>query len=82
LIPDAALLPQLQPMVIGMGVVQSVNFKGVGPGGADNLLDGSIKDRKIIIDQVIVDRARLQLSYAQVTAPITGRGWSAPSRSR
>jgi CubicO group peptidase (beta-lactamase class C family) len=28
-------LPQLQPMIVGMGALQSVNFKGVGPGGAD-----------------------------------------------
>jgi CubicO group peptidase (beta-lactamase class C family) len=28
-------LPQLQPMIAGMGRLQSVIFKGVGPGGAD-----------------------------------------------
>lgn len=28
-------LPQLQSMVVGLGALQSVNFKGVGPGGAD-----------------------------------------------
>jgi len=28
-------LPQLQSMIIDMGALQSVNFKGVGPGGAD-----------------------------------------------
>jgi hypothetical protein len=28
-------LPQLQSMIAGMGVVQAVTFKGVGPGGAD-----------------------------------------------
>jgi hypothetical protein len=28
-------LPQLQPMIAGMGALQSVVFKGVGPGGAD-----------------------------------------------
>jgi hypothetical protein len=28
-------LPQLQSMIAGMGDLQSVTFKGVGPGGAD-----------------------------------------------
>jgi len=28
-------LSELQPMIANMGAVQSVNFKGVGPGGAD-----------------------------------------------
>ena len=28
-------LPQLQSMITGLGALQSVNFKGVGPGGAD-----------------------------------------------
>ncbi|HEX4810739.1 MAG TPA: serine hydrolase [Bryobacteraceae bacterium] len=28
-------LSQLQPMVVALGALQSVNFKGVGPGGAD-----------------------------------------------
>ena len=28
-------LPQLQSMIVGMGALQSVIFKGVGPGGAD-----------------------------------------------
>jgi hypothetical protein len=28
-------LPQLQSMIDGMGALQSLNFKGVGPGGAD-----------------------------------------------
>jgi CubicO group peptidase (beta-lactamase class C family) len=28
-------LPQLQSMIVGLGALQSVNFKGVGPGGAD-----------------------------------------------
>jgi hypothetical protein len=28
-------LPQLQSMIPGLGTLQSVNFKGVGPGGAD-----------------------------------------------
>ncbi len=28
-------LPQLQSMIVGMGPLQSVSFKGVGPGGAD-----------------------------------------------
>ena len=28
-------LPQLQSMITGLGAFQSVNFKGVGPGGAD-----------------------------------------------
>ena len=28
-------LPQLQAMITGMGALQSVTFKGVGPGGAD-----------------------------------------------
>ena len=28
-------LPQLQSMITGMGALQSVTFKGVGPGGAD-----------------------------------------------
>ena len=28
-------LPQLQSMITWLGTLQSVNFKGVGPGGAD-----------------------------------------------
>jgi CubicO group peptidase (beta-lactamase class C family) len=28
-------LPQLQPMITSLGALQSINFKGVGPGGAD-----------------------------------------------
>lgn len=28
-------LPELQAMIIGLGALQSVTFKGVGPGGAD-----------------------------------------------
>jgi CubicO group peptidase (beta-lactamase class C family) len=28
-------LPQLQPMITGLGALQSLSFKGVGPGGAD-----------------------------------------------
>jgi hypothetical protein len=28
-------LPQLQSMITDMGALQSVTFKGVGPGGAD-----------------------------------------------
>ena len=28
-------LPQLQSMIVGLGALQSVSFKGVGPGGAD-----------------------------------------------
>jgi hypothetical protein len=28
-------LPQLQSMIAGRGALQSVTFKGVGPGGAD-----------------------------------------------
>lgn len=28
-------LPQLQPMIVGLGALQSVKFTGVGPGGAD-----------------------------------------------
>jgi hypothetical protein len=28
-------LPQIQSMITGLGSLQSVTFKGVGPGGAD-----------------------------------------------
>jgi len=28
-------LPQMQPMIAGLGALQSVTFKGVGPAGAD-----------------------------------------------
>jgi hypothetical protein len=42
-------LPQLQPMIRAMGALQSVIFKGVGPGGADiyqvNFEKGSIDYR-------------------------------------
>jgi CubicO group peptidase (beta-lactamase class C family) len=42
-------LPQLQPMIVAMGALQSVIFKGVGPGGADiyqvNFEKGSIDYR-------------------------------------
>ena len=33
--PTRQQLPQLQSMITGLGALQSVNFKGVGPGGAD-----------------------------------------------
>jgi hypothetical protein len=42
-------LPQLQSMIAAMGALQSVIFKGVGPGGADiyqvNFKKGSIDYR-------------------------------------
>src|ERR1700679_3796850 len=47
--PTRRQLPQLQSMIAAMGALQSVIFKGVGPGGADiyqvNFEKGSIDYR-------------------------------------
>jgi hypothetical protein len=59
-------LPQLQSMIAGMGALQSVIFKGVGPGGADiyqvNFEKGSIDYRIWLGADGKTERANLRPS--------------------
>ena len=65
-------LPRLQSMVVGMGALQSVIFKGVGPGGADiyqiNFEKGSIDYRIWLGADGKTDNANLRAS--EYPAPI------------
>jgi CubicO group peptidase (beta-lactamase class C family) len=69
-------LPQLQSMIVAMGALQSVIFKGVGPGGADiyqvNFEKGSIDYRIWLGEEGKTESANLRPSeYPTPIVPAT-----------